>query len=236
MTFRNIFFTLLILTLISCQQTSDKNTNTASKDPKPATAETSIYQQAGIIRIHDPKATMVGYRAPGDDIFDISLDDVGKYTGHVCAGITSGYMLTKKALEVLYPNDEMPVRGDISIVASSYSDPVEVASYITRARQSEGDEKEKNTLSFDPAIKASKAGVTLILKRNDTGKMVKAVFDKSKLNPEMMKHLKPLKMKITTGTATDEEKAAFAKDVQKVVKQIITETPEGLLTVSEITD
>ena len=194
----------------------------------------SIYEQAGTIKLKDPKAVMVGYRQPSDDIFEISLDDVGKYTGHVCAGISSAYILTQQALALLYPNGEIPVRGQISIAASANTDHLEVASFIVRARQNDPESKGKNIAIIDTNITTAPETVTLIFKRADNGKMVKAIFNKGKLvTPELKKKMMPLKKKVINGTASDKEKIEFAKTVQEVVALIITNTPEGIITVSE---
>jgi len=194
----------------------------------------SVYEQAGTIELKDPKAVMVGYRQPGNDIFEISLDDVGKYTGHVCAGISSAYILTQQALALLYPNGEIPVRGQISIAASANTDHLEVASYIVRARQNDHESKGKNIAIIDTNIVTAPETVTLIFKRADNGKMVKAIFNKGKLvTPELKKKIMPLKKKMMNGTASDNEKIEFAKTVQEVVTLIITNTPEGIITVSE---
>ncbi len=220
--------------LVACNNANDKNSKkNADNKVKQETKVETIYDKAGTIKLHDPKSVMVGYRKFNDDIFEISLDDVGKYTGHVCAGVSSGYLLTKKALELLYPNNEIPIRGQISIATSAYTDHVEVASYIIRARQTEGDEKEPNVLVVDKKIKAKPKTVVLIFKRNDNGRMVKAVFDKSKLaDPKKMKAMMSLKKKIMSKQATKEEKQQFAKNVQLLVSKVITETPEGLLSVT----
>jgi hypothetical protein len=197
----------------------------------------SVYEQAGTIKLKDPKAVMVGYRQPSDDIFEISLDDVGKYTGHVCAGISSAYILTQQALALLYPNGEIPVRGQISIAASANTDHLEVASYIVRARQNDPENKGKNIAIVDTNIITAPKTVTLIFKRADNGKMVKAIFNKDKLlTPKLKKKMMPLKKKVVNGTASDKEKMEFAKTVQEVVALIITNTPEGVITVSECTD
>jgi len=213
---------LIVLFLLS------GNTYSQNKQQK------SIYAQAGTIKLKDPKAVMVGYRQPGDDIFEISLDDVGKYTGHVCAGIASAYLLTKQALALLYPNGEIPVRGQISIAASANTDHIEVASYIVRARQNDPESKGKNISIIDTSITTAPETVTLIFKRADNGKMVKATFNKGKLiTHELKKKMMPLKKKVLNGTASDKEKLEFAKTVQELVTLIITNTPEGVITVSE---
>lgn len=197
----------------------------------------TIYQKAGVIKLNEPKAVIVGYRQPGDDIFEISLDDVAKYTGHVCAGVASEFLLTKQALALLYPNGEIPVRGQISIAASKPSDHLEVASYIVRARENDPEGQGKNIAIVDTNIASVPETVTLIFKRADNGKMVKAVFNKAKLfTPELKKKLMPLKKKMVNGTASEKEKREFAKTVQEVVKLIITNPPEGMITVSKIDD
>ncbi len=224
--------------LIACNSANDKKekANRQNEFKEVAKVET-IYDKAGTIKLHDPKSVMTGYRKSNDDIFEISLDDIGKYTGHVCAGVASGYLLTQRALELLYPDNEIPVRGQISIAVSAYTDHAEVASYITRARQTEGDEKEPNILIVDKKIKTKPKSVVLIFKRKDNGKMVKAVFDKSKLmDKKKMKEMMSLKKKIMSKQATNEEKQQFANNVQLLVSKVITETPEGLFTVTLCSD
>jgi len=61
------------------------------------TIERIDYQLAGKITIFDPKADMTGYRDPGEDVFELSLDDGAQFTGHVCADISFGFVLTKKS-------------------------------------------------------------------------------------------------------------------------------------------
>lgn len=224
--------------IIACNNANNQKPEANKQDNvKAETMKESIYDKAGVIKLHDPKSVMVGYRKAGEDIFEISLNDVGKYTGHVCAGVSSGYLLTKQALTLLYPDKEIPIRGQISIAASAYTDHAEVASYIIRARQTEGDEKEPNILVVDKTIKAAPKSVVLIFKRNDNGKMVKAIFDKSKMvRGEKMKEMMALKKKIMSKEASKEEKEQFAENVQKVVAKIINNTPEGLLRVESCTD
>ena len=236
---------LLIVSAVffaSCQNNNQKNEQISKKDTiseiKKSEAKTSIYDKAGIIKVKDPMASLVGYRKSGDDFFDISLDDVGKYSGHVCAGIASGFLLTKQALEMLYPNGEIPVRGQIRVAAQSGEDQLDVASYITGARAFYGrEEVNRNDIIIDKSLQGEKGTVTIIFKRKDNGKMVKAVFNKVKLfEPKMMKVMMPLKEKIENGTATDDEKKLFAENVQIIVEKAITNMPDGVITISEYTE
>lgn len=195
--------------------------------------KTVLYDKAGLIELRDPMAVITGTREAGDDIFRFSLRDVGKFTGHVCAGTSSGFLLTKQALDMLYPGDEIPLRGQISIVASSGSDLAALAAYIVRASPFSGDEQEHNSMVIDTGIGSGPGTVTLIFKRADTGKKVKAVFDKSKLAaPEYMKKTEGLKKKVLSGQATASEKQEFATIVQALVEKVIRHRPGGLITVS----
>ncbi len=229
-----IFFASCVNHNQNKEQVSKKGTITEIQKVKKGT---SIYDKAGIIKVKDPMASLVGYRKSGEDFFNISLDDVGKYSGHVCAGIASGFLLSKQALEALYPNGEIPVRGQIRVAAQSGGDQLDVASYITGARAFYGrQEINANDLVVDKSLKGEKGTFTLIFKRKDNGKMVKAVFNKIKLfKPEMIKIMMPLKEKVEKGTATNKEKTLFAEKVQVIVKKAITKMPDGVIKISKCT-
>lgn len=228
-----------MLFLSSCQNNNKKNEQQSKKDTiskiEKTEAKTSIYDKAGIIKVKDPMASLVGYRKSSEDIFYISLDDVGKYSGHVCAGIASGFLLTKQALDMLYPNGEIPVRGQIRVAAQDGGDQLDVASYITGARGFYGrEEVNRNDIIIDKSLQGKNGTFTLIFKRKDNGKMKKAVFNKIKLfEPETIKVIMPLKEKVENQTATDEEKKLFAEKVQIIVEKAITNMPEGVITISE---
>ncbi|MEA3505416.1 MAG: FmdE family protein [Bacteroidota bacterium] len=227
---------ILLIALVSCNnyQTDKKGSFIEGKNSTKLT----IYQQAGVINIKDPMASMVGYRKPSEDLFKISLDDVGKYSGHMCAGIASGFLMSKQALEVLYPNGDIPVRGNIRVVASDASDQIDVASYITGARAHYGrDEVNANDLIIDTKLQGEKGTFTMVFKRKDNDKMVKAVFNKNKLfGAEALKMMMPLKEKIETATANKYEKKLFAEKVQSIVAQLIYDSPKGTIIIYECTD
>jgi len=229
-------FSILLIALVSCNNPQADKKDSFIEDKN--STELTTYQQAGVINIKDPMASMVGYRQPGSDFFEISLDDVGKYSGHVCAGIASGFMMTKQALEVLYPNGDIPVRGNIRVAASAATDQIDVASYITGARAHYGrDEVNANDLIIDPVLQGEKGTLTMVFKRKDNDKMVKAVFNKNKLfGAEALKMMLPLKEKIETATANDDEKKLFAEKVQTMVAQLINDSPKGAIIISVCTD
>ncbi len=226
---------IVMLFLSSCQNNNQKKEQVSKKDNiseiQKAEVKASIYDKAGIIKVKDPMASLVGYRKSGEDFFDISLDDVGKYSGHVCAGIASGFLFTKQALEMLYPNGEIPVRGQIRVAAQDGGDQLDVASYITGARGFYGrGEVNCNDIIIDKLLQGEKGTFTLLFKRKDNGKMVKAIFNRMKFfEPKMMKVMMPLKEKVENRTATDEEKKLFAEKIQIIVEKAITNMPEGVI-------
>jgi len=209
--------------------------NEKASTPPPAkqeAKENSIYSQAGVIKLQDSLALAFGYKKAGEDFFEFSLEDIGKYTGHICPGMTSGFLMTKQALAALYPNNELPQRGNISIASSALSDHLIVASYIVRGESCQ----KQQTACVDKSLHGEKGTLTLVFKRNDTGKMVQAVFNRAKLmKPELRGKIRPLKEKVLKGTATEEEKTHFADLIQRVVKTAITAMPEGTIMISEVT-
>ena len=235
---------LIIVTTIFFAGCSNQNRKTENIDKVKTAAVTTIekksdlYDKAGIIKVKDPMASLVGYRKAGEDYFEISLNDVGKYSGHVCAGIASGFILVKQALKILYPNEEVPTRGQIRVAAQGGDDQLDVASYITGSRAFYGrQEVNAGDLIIDNSLAGDKGTFTMIFYRKDNGKMVKAVFNKMKLiTPEEQKVIMAVKTKIEEGTASEEDKVQFAKSAHSVVEKVLTKMPEGVITISKCTD
>ncbi|MBE9469331.1 MAG: hypothetical protein IMY72_13585 [Bacteroidetes bacterium] len=64
--------------------------------------------------------------------------------------------------------------------------------------------------------------------------MVKAIFNRIKLfEPKMIKGMMPLKEKVETGVATDDEEKLFGEKAQIVVEKVIANMPKGVITISE---
>ena len=147
--FKQRLVTVMVIALLAIATTVYSQTN----NPWP-----EFYDQAPVIQIIDPMAKLVGSMPEGKNMLTIKLTDVALYSGHVCAGIASGYMLTKIALDALYP-DSTPVRGQIRVAAMAAKDPFDVASYITGARAFYGrDEINANDLALDPSLKPEQPG------------------------------------------------------------------------------
>lgn len=190
----------------------------------------NFYSQAKPIRVKDPMAVVVGSTKPGEEVFEITIGDVGMYIGHICIGVAGAYRITQLALEALY-GDEVPVRGKIRVAANSSCVTLDVASYITGARAFYGcGEANKGALAVDGDL-GEEGDFIMVFQREDTGKVVKAAFHKHIfLYPER----KILEKKIIEGKATQEEKEQFWKKEQEKVRQILLQPPKGLFEVEEL--
>ena len=190
----------------------------------------NFYSKVEPIRVKDPMAVVVGSAKPGDEVFEISIGDVGMYTGHICIGVAGAYRLTQLALEALY-GDEIPERGKIRVAANSSSVALDVASYITGARAFYGcGEANKGALVVDEDL-GKEGDFIMVFQREDNGKAVKVTFHKHIfLYPER----KILEKKILEGKATQEERERFRRREQEKVRQLLLDPPSGLFEVEEL--
>lgn len=209
------------------------STTVSAKSPNPWPV---FYHQAPLIKIIDPMAVVVGSMPEGSNMITINLTDVAIYSGHICPAMASGYILAKKALDRLYP-DSIPERGQIRVAAMAASDLLDVASYITGARAFYGrDEINAHDLVVDPSLKPKQPGrYVMVFQRKDTGKTVKAVFDKFKLiPPKEVKGIKEFLLKMLAGKALPREKEEKWAKLNRLVKKVLLDTPEGVLEITSI--
>ena len=182
-------------------------------------------KRASVIKITEPMLDFVDTVPEGKDILELSLVDVAKYSGHVCGGIASGYLITQEALKELYPKGT-PVRGQIDVTASMPNDLLDVASYITGARTHYGKTKiNSGDLKVDPSL-AAHGEVVIEFRRRDNGRTVRARWSKHKMlsvvkNP---KRLREIKEKVENGSATPEEKRILSTMIQKVTNSVLSGT------------
>lgn len=66
------------------------------------------------IRLKEPLAAALGAFKGNEAVVEFSLADAVKAAGHVCPTVTGSFLILRKALERLYPN-ETPVRGEIEV-------------------------------------------------------------------------------------------------------------------------
>ncbi|OJX48117.1 MAG: hypothetical protein BGO78_12645 [Chloroflexi bacterium 44-23] len=156
-------------------------------------------------------------------------DDVVKYAGHSCGATTGAWTITKKALEALYPNGEIPVRGQISVAAPGAENEWytgvfgDIIAYITGASAKTGfigaEFGEANDLFVrqNKMVYPEEPTGTLppkmewIFSRLDTGRKVGVNFNLAIITPIATEERQQMGAKLAKGAATAEE----AKDYQE---------------------
>jgi formylmethanofuran dehydrogenase subunit E len=196
-----------------------------AKDSARASDNDARYNKAGVIRIKDSLALEVGSRKDGENVFEIDLPSLHLFTGHVCGGVASGFLLAKEALSLLFPN-EIPDRDRLKVTASKSACFLDPIMLITGTRAPlEGNTGDHEAITINPELSKDHSEMVILFERTDIKRAVKAGFSKKR----MLKHLPKqkrkkfmsLKMKVETKTATKSEQRAFAEAVQRIVGKLI---------------
>ncbi len=195
-----------------------------------------FYYRAPVIEIVDPMVQLVGSTEDGETTLAIGLDDVALFTGHICPAIASAYMMTKAALDALYP-DGTPERGQIRVAASAPACMLDVPSFITGARGEWGrGEVNANDLVIDPSLKPADApGKVLVFLRKDTGDAVRAhVNPRTLMTPNQKNRFHAFHAKVLNGTATAAEKTKYWAEIQSIVRTVLLDTPGDVFTITPV--
>lgn len=169
------------------------------------------------IRLRDPAAEALAVLEPGDP-FVVTYADVVKIAGHSCPTAAGAYRIAQAGLEALYP-DELPVRGDVAVLAGgprddpAYGVTARLISYVTGAAGEDGFAGlaggyggRKDLLRYG-AIGTD--GVAFEFTRTDTEETVRVTY-----HVEAVPSGGPATgtlPKLIDGAATDDERAAFAE-------------------------
>lgn len=198
------------------------------------------YENVEPIRIRDPVAEALAVLEPGEP-FVISYADVVKEAGHSCPTASGAFRIAQLGLAELYSDpDEYPVRGDIEVTAggprddSTYGVMSRIVSYVTGAAEEDGFGglaggygDRKHHLHFGDS---DGADPTFTFERTDTGGTVRVTYHVGEL-PDAGPATQHLG-KLIDGTATDEERAAFAEAWHGRVRAVLTD--DGLFTVTQV--
>jgi len=198
------------------------------------------YEIAAPVRIRDPVAEALAVLAPGEP-FVISYADVVKEAGHSCPTASGAFRIAQFGLAELYPNpDEYPVRGDIEVTTSgpksdsTYGVMSRIVSYVTGAAEKDGFGglaggygNRKDRLHFGDS---DTVDPTFTFARTDTDDTVQVTYHVSKV-PDAGPAMQYLR-KLIDGTATDEERAAFAEAWHGRVQTVLTD--DDLFTVTRM--
>lgn len=132
------------------------------------------------ILLRDPLAEFLGLRA-ADDPLHYSLEDAGRYAGHLCPTVATAFEMTRLALRELY-GDDMPVRGNIRVTMASAPDQfangplARVIGFITGAAREDGFRglagrfSRQNLLAYAPE---QRPFGSVLFERLDTGASVR---------------------------------------------------------------
>ena len=211
---RSLVFLFTMLVFLPTVSAQEKNINLAGEE---------LYKQAGTIRILDPLALEVGSRQDGQNVFEIDLPSLQTYTGHVCGGVASAFLMTRKALALLFPK-EIPNRGVLKVSASKPGCLLDPIMLITGTRAPlKGQTGDHTAIEIDPKLHDKEENVVVRFERTDTKKAVEAVFSKKRMlkNVKDKKRFMKLKSKVEAHTATSEERKAFGAMVQEIVRGLI---------------
>jgi hypothetical protein len=147
-----------------------------------------IAREATPIELHDELSEFLGF----SPVLRFTLEDAGKFAGHLCPTVATAFEMTRLALRELFP-DTMPQRGHVSVTVASQPDAfangplAQVIGYITGAAGVTGFKgiagrfNRQNLLHFDAALQPF-GSVTF--KRLDTGVAVRVLAFGERIAPE----------------------------------------------------
>lgn len=147
-----------------------------------------IAREAKPIELHDELAEFLGF----SPVLRYTLEDAGKFAGHLCPTVATAFEMTRLALRELY-GSAMPQRGHVAVTVASQPDAfangplAQVIGFITGAAGVTGFKgiagrfNRQNLLHFDAALQPF-GSVTF--KRLDTGAAVRALAFGERIAPE----------------------------------------------------
>jgi hypothetical protein len=156
-----------------------------------------------------------------------TYENAVKLAGHSCGATMGAWMIARKALEVLYPNGEIPVRGQIAVQAPGAEDEWyvgvfgEVITFITGAAPKTGFIGAEFGQTNDVFVRQNKMTypdeptgtlppkMEWIFTRLDTGAKVGVNFNLAVITPLATPERQEMGKKMATGEATPEEAADY---------------------------
>ena len=197
----------------------------------PEPVEESIWEQDYILDVAPIMMIEPYYKIFGQSQVAVPYyyEEAVKYAGHSCGATAGAWTITRKALAELYPNGEIPVRGQIAVEAPGAEDEWytgvfgDIISYVTGAspktgfigaefaeandlflRQNKMTYPEEPTGTLPPKME-------WVFTRLDTGRKVGVVFNLSIITPIATEARQAMGAKLAKGEATPEEKEDYVK-------------------------
>ncbi len=166
-----------------------------------------------------------------DGIVEFSYLDIVKSAGHSCPTVAGAYLCALEGLKALYPNKELPQRGEIFV---SFNDDAKdgvagvianVFTQITGATETlgfkgiGGNFVRHDLMKFNDTINSS-----VKLQRLDNGNSIEIIYNPSMIKANPLQ--KEIMQKIMQKNATKEDKILFGKLWQQRVEDIFLNIPK----------
>lgn len=172
------------------------------------------------IKVQDPLSQVLGAFSDGE--YEFTYLDVVKSAGHSCPTVAGAYLVTQKALEILYPN-QRAVRGDIKVEFSQNEQEgvagviANVISQITGATKSSGFKGLQGKFARHSLMEFDvKQNASYRFSRSDTGASVLLEYDPSSVTPSP----KMIPLMQNMPNLTPDEKKEFGELWQERVANI----------------
>lgn len=185
----------------------------------------AFFDQAPPITVYDGLAKFLG--ASDDGMITYRYIDAVKLAGHSCPTVAGAYLMTRRALEMLYP-DHTPERGAVQVRFSAPADEGvtgvigSVVGLITGAAGLGGFKgigrnfRRQNLMYFSCAIEDE-----VSFERIDNGATVQLAMHMHRVEADP--RTGALLKNLLTGVATPEEASEFAALWQERVKRILVD-------------
>jgi formylmethanofuran dehydrogenase subunit E len=185
-----------------------------------------FYDQAPVVRTHDPFAAMLG--AAHDGVLEYHYVDAVRLAGHSCPTVAGAFLIGRAALAALYP-DELAERGAIAIhmpapesegttgVVAQVLTLLTGAASVNGFHGIQGQFKRRGLLSFAD----HREGEAITFKRRDTGASVAVTLDVSPVPGDPAQGARMAA--ILQNTADDSQRTDFANAWQDRVRRLLLE-------------
>jgi hypothetical protein len=182
-----------------------------------------FFDRAPVITLHDALAAMLG--ACDDGMFTYRYVDAVRLAGHSCPTVAGAFLLTRRALALLYP-DVVPERGGVQVRFAQHAEDgvtgviASVVSLITGAAGPGGFKgighafRRQNLMYFGCALEGDAH-----FERLDTGASVRLALHLGRVPADP--RIGALLRHFLEGSMTPEESAEFATLWQDRVKRIL---------------
>ncbi len=203
------------------------------------------------LMVTDPYLEMFGQI---DAPIPYTYEEAVKLSGHSCGATAGAFTITRKALAVLYPDGEIPVRGQIRVYAPGAEDQWylgvfgEIITYLTGAAPKTGFIGAEFGEVNDVFVRQNKMIYTeaptdtappmmkWIFERTDNGKKVSVQFNLAVITPIATPERVAMGKKMALGQATPEEAADYIKYWNERAQFVLdnADTLDGFFTVTPV--